>query len=277
MKRLASNTRCLPIVALVVIMSLFLVACGSGGGGTTTTTKTSTTAAPAITSANSAVFSVGTDSTFTVLTTGTPVASITESGAPATLTWVDNANGTGTLNGTPTVTGVYPMTFTASNGVGTSAVQTFTLTVAQAGNRILPITNGLTLGTVNSHWVLQDNCQVIGVVTPMDQLKFELTSSDVGFKAVFIDENGANHTSTGTWTQSSYDTFLVTTTNVQNPGQYPTSWTISSLNNITGSTLSSQFSAIVNWYSANSAAFLTSPDIPESTEGCNFVLARGGL
>ena len=85
--------------------------------------------APAITSANNATFTVGTVGTLSVTTTGYPASTITESGPlPSGVTFVNNANGTGTLSGKATVSGIYPITFTASNGVGTAATQTFTLT-----------------------------------------------------------------------------------------------------------------------------------------------------
>jgi len=85
--------------------------------------------APAITSANNATFTVGTAGTFSVTTTGYPASTITESGPlPSGVTFVNNANGTGTLSGKATVSGIYPITFTASNGVGTAATQSFTLT-----------------------------------------------------------------------------------------------------------------------------------------------------
>ncbi len=90
--------------------------------------------APAITSANNTTFTVGVAGTFTVTTTGTPTPSITESGTlPTGVTFLDNGNGTGTLSGTPApgTGGVYPITFTASNGVGSPATQSFTLTVDQ--------------------------------------------------------------------------------------------------------------------------------------------------
>ena len=58
--------------------------------------------------------------------------SIVHSGAlPAGVTFVDNANGTATLAGTPGAGtgGQYPITFTAANGIAPDAVQNFTLTV----------------------------------------------------------------------------------------------------------------------------------------------------
>ena len=57
--------------------------------------------------------------------TGTPAPTITESGAlPAGVTF-----SAGSLSGTPTAGGIFPITFTASNGAVPPAVQHFTLTV----------------------------------------------------------------------------------------------------------------------------------------------------
>jgi hypothetical protein len=80
------------------------------------------------------MFTVGTAGTFTVTTTGTPTPSLSETGAlPSGVTFKDNGNGTATLGGTPAAgsAGSYPITITASNGVGTPANQSFALTVSQ--------------------------------------------------------------------------------------------------------------------------------------------------
>jgi hypothetical protein len=47
------------------------------------------------------------------------------------VTFVDNHAGNGKLSGTPTASGVFSITFTAQNGVGSPATQAFTLTVGQ--------------------------------------------------------------------------------------------------------------------------------------------------
>src|SRR2546423_10948320 len=94
--------------------------------------------APAITSANSATFKVGTAGTFTVTTTGFPTNAsmvITETGGlPGNVTFVNNNNGTATLAGTPNAGtgGTYPITIKASNGIAPDATQSFTLTVNQS-------------------------------------------------------------------------------------------------------------------------------------------------
>ncbi len=89
--------------------------------------------APAFTSANATTFTAGSAGSFTVTTTGLPTASITRTGTalPTGVTLVDNGDGTATLSGTPATgtAGVYSLGLTASNGVGTAAQQTFTLTV----------------------------------------------------------------------------------------------------------------------------------------------------
>ena len=73
--------------------------------------------------------------TFTVSTTGSPHATITETGTlPTGVNFVDNQDGTATLSGTPAAgtSGTYTLTITANNGVSTAATQTFTLTINSA-------------------------------------------------------------------------------------------------------------------------------------------------
>jgi alpha-tubulin suppressor-like RCC1 family protein len=89
-------------------------------------------AAPAITSASSATFTVGSAGSFMVTATGDPVPALSESGTlPAGVTFVDNHNGTGTLSGTPLTDAgsPYAISLQANNGVGTPFAQSFTLTV----------------------------------------------------------------------------------------------------------------------------------------------------
>jgi hypothetical protein len=90
--------------------------------------------APAITSAATGSFKVGTAGTFTITTTGTPTPSFTLTGAqPSWLSFVDNSDGTATLSGTPDANSdlSYSFTITARNGVSPDATQDFTLTVQQ--------------------------------------------------------------------------------------------------------------------------------------------------
>jgi dUTPase len=91
--------------------------------------------APAITSGPSASFEVGVASTFTITTTGYPVAAISLATTPPPgLTFSDNGDGTATISGTPTAPTSTPVTLnvTATNGVGVAATQKLMLTINQA-------------------------------------------------------------------------------------------------------------------------------------------------
>ncbi len=90
--------------------------------------------APAITSPGSTTFQVAVAASFGVTTSGNPVPTVSESGVlPGGVTFTDNGDGTATLAGTPAAGsgGAYSLTLTAANGIGTDAVQSFTLTVNQ--------------------------------------------------------------------------------------------------------------------------------------------------
>jgi hypothetical protein len=112
--------------------------------------------APVITSANNATFTVGAAGSFTVTTTGTPTPSLTETGAlPSGVTFKDNGNGTATLSGTPAsgTGGIYSLTFTATNGAGAPANQSFTLTVNQAPAITSASSTTFTVGAAGSFTV----------------------------------------------------------------------------------------------------------------------------
>jgi hypothetical protein len=88
--------------------------------------------APAITSANSANGSDLAAFSFTVTSTGSPAATISESGSlPPGLKFTAGANGTASITGTPNLLdlGAYKITLTAKNSVGT-ATQPFTINIA---------------------------------------------------------------------------------------------------------------------------------------------------
>jgi hypothetical protein len=87
--------------------------------------------APTIASAPSVTFAPGTARSFTVATTGFPAPTLTQSGAlPPGITFVDNGNGTGVLQGTAAAGtgGTYALQFTATNSLA-SVVQNFTLNI----------------------------------------------------------------------------------------------------------------------------------------------------
>jgi len=82
---------------------------------------------PAITNANSSVFTVGTAAAFALTATGTPAATFSINGTlPPGISFNTK---TGILSGIPTTAGIYTLTVTASNGVVPNASQTFFLPV----------------------------------------------------------------------------------------------------------------------------------------------------
>jgi large repetitive protein len=104
----------------------------SSGGTTKQTFQLTVDQAPAITSASSATAKVGTSFTFKVKTSGYPAATLSETGAlPGGLTFKPKAGGKAVITGTPATgsQGTYNITLNASNGVGSGASQSFTLTV----------------------------------------------------------------------------------------------------------------------------------------------------
>ncbi|WP_019135849.1 beta strand repeat-containing protein, partial [Cellulomonas massiliensis] len=93
-------------------------------------TRTSTLAvtvqsAPSITSSDDATFVRGAAGSFTVSTTGVPAPAltITAGTVPAGLTFVDNGDGTATISGTPTASGIRLLTVRAQNAAGTATQQ----------------------------------------------------------------------------------------------------------------------------------------------------------
>jgi LmbE family N-acetylglucosaminyl deacetylase len=92
---------------------------------------------PKFTSATAASFTTGAAASFAVATSGTPAASLKESGTlPSGVSFTNNGNGTATLSGTPASSAApagssktYSLTLTATNSAG-SATQKLTLTVS---------------------------------------------------------------------------------------------------------------------------------------------------
>jgi hypothetical protein len=108
---------------------------GVGTAATQSFTLTVVAVDPAITSPNSYAFTSGVAGTFSVIASGSPTPSLTESGAlPNGVTFTDNGNGTATLAGTSTAAGSYPITISATNA-GSTATQSFTVSV----NPVTPV------------------------------------------------------------------------------------------------------------------------------------------
>jgi Big-like domain-containing protein/putative Ig domain-containing protein len=174
--------------------------------------------APAITSAASTTFTLGQAGTFTVTTTGFPTPSITRSGAlPAGVTFVDNGNGTGTLSGTPTASGTFPITFTASNGVLPNAVQNFTLNVYQPPAITSPNAVTFTVGQLDSFTVT-----TTGFPTP------SITQGGAVLPAgvTFVDNGGGTGTLSGTPAAGTSGTYAITFTATSAAGSTTQNFTL---------------------------------------------------
>jgi hypothetical protein len=204
--------------------------------GTTPQTFTLTVdQAPAITSANNVTFTVGALGTFTVTTTGTPKPSLSDNGAtlPSGVTFVDNGNGTGTLSGTPAsgTGGTYSITFTANNGVGSAASQSFTLTVNLAPVFSTGTSTTFTAGTAGTFTVT-----VTGTPTPSLSETGALPSG-----VTFVDNGNGTATLSGTPAASTGGTYQITINAKNSVGTTPQTFTltvdqapvITSANNIT--------------------------------------------
>jgi hypothetical protein len=127
--------------------SLALQANNGVGSPVTQSFSLTVTEGAAITSANSAVFTVGTAGSFLVKATGYPAPALGESGTlPAGISFVN-----GTLSGTPAAGsgGTYPITFNATNGVA-SASQSFALTIKEAPAFTSVSATAFTQGTAGS-------------------------------------------------------------------------------------------------------------------------------
>ncbi|MFO1341828.1 MAG: Ig-like domain-containing protein [Burkholderiales bacterium] len=103
----------------------------------TATVSITNTRAPQITSANSAIFIPTQANSFTFASNGMPTPTAAFGGCTPALpsvTFVADANGGGTLSGSPLVSeaGPHTCTFTSTNGVTPNATQSFTLTVGGA-------------------------------------------------------------------------------------------------------------------------------------------------
>ncbi len=113
-----------------------ITAANGVGSATAQSFTLSVNGAAAFTSAPATTFRTGIAGTFTVTTSGVPIAAITllAGTLPTGVTLFDNSNGTATLAGTPGagVGGTYALTLRAANGIGAPVTQSFVLTVNEA-------------------------------------------------------------------------------------------------------------------------------------------------
>jgi len=136
-----------PVAGMGGTYAITFTANNTSGSSPTQNFTLTVNEAPTITSANATSFAVGAAGTFSVTTTGFPKPTITRGGValPSNVTFTDNGNGTGTLAGTPAsgTGGTYPITFTATNGIGSPANQNFNFSVVGAtSSTALALTTG---------------------------------------------------------------------------------------------------------------------------------------
>jgi hypothetical protein len=161
--------------------------------------------APAITSASTTTFSVGAPGTFTVTTTGVPAPQLTAAGPlPSGVTFIDNGNGTATLSGTPAAGtgGPYVLAFSASNGIGTGAVQSFTLTVSGAPALTSANSTTFTVGGASTF-------TVTAVGTPIPALS---VTGVLPAGVTFVDNGNGTGTLSGTPAAGTGGTYAITFT-----------------------------------------------------------------
>lgn len=123
-------------------------------GGQSATLPAGCGSAPAVTSASGTSFAAGSAGSFTVTSTGTPTASLSESGTlPSGVTFTDNGNGTATLSGTAPAgsQGSYPVTITAHSSFGQDTTQSFTLTITGAPKATTSPAGNVTTSSATVH------------------------------------------------------------------------------------------------------------------------------
>lgn len=181
------------LVAFLVLLAL-LAGCGGGNSGDGGQGQN---AAPSIVSANAVTFTVGAAASFTITATGSPTPSLHVSGSlPSGVTFTDGGSGSAALAGTPAAgaQGSYALNITAQNGVGSNAVQSFTLTVnpAASGSIVYPLKRS----SNNRYFVDQNNTPVLIVGDSPHSLLVLLDSADMatymadrqshGFNAILV-------------------------------------------------------------------------------------------
>jgi large repetitive protein len=115
-------------------------------------------------------FTVGTGGNYSITTTGfptAPVLSLSAGTLPAGVTFLDNGDGTGALNGTPDALtgGVYYFTIEADNGVLPPAYQSFALFVVQAPAITSANNTTFTVGSAGAFTVTTIGFPVNAVIT----------------------------------------------------------------------------------------------------------------
>ncbi len=192
---------------------------------TGTLTQTVTSSAPAITSASSTTFTAGTAGSFTVTATGAPTPTLSESSTDTLPSGVTFNAATGVLSGTPGATagGAYTLHFTASNGAGSNATQTFTLTVDQAPAITSPASTTFTAGTAGTFTVTTTGYPIPALTETVTPAGGTLPTG-----VTFVDNgNGTATLASTTATPAGTTTLTITATNTVSSVTQPFTLTVS--------------------------------------------------
>ncbi len=214
-----------PVVAVGGPVNVTITATNATATDTKTLVLTVSLNAPTITSTNTASGNATQAFTFNVTATDFPT-SYAATGLPAGLS-INTT--TGVISGTPTTPGVSNVSVTATNGSGTSAPQTLTITI----NLLAPVVTSI--GTASG--------------TVSQSFSYQITASNLpaSFNATGLPAGLSVNTATGliSGTPSANGTFNVTisATNATNTGTKPLTITISNLPppSLGGSTVSVPF------------------------------------
>jgi hypothetical protein len=161
--------------------------------------------APAITSPNAGSGQAGQALAISITTTGSPTPTLTRTGTlPGGVTFT-TTNGTATLAGVPTKSGVFKITVTATSAAG-KATQAFTLTVTQAPAITSSASMTVRVGQRTSFTV-----RTSGYPTPA------LTQSGLPAGLTFTDNHNGTATVTGTLTTAGSRSVTLSATNGVNP------------------------------------------------------------
>ena len=160
---------------------------------------------PVITSAASLRAVSGEPKTLTITTTGSPVPVLSLSGSlPPGLVFKANSNGTATISGTPPANtrGTYAVTITATNGVGSPAVQYLVLSLGGA-----PV-----ITSVSGWRVLPGQYNAFTVTTTGSPVPVLSVSGTLPSGLVFRDNKNGTATISGTPPSNARGTFEVSIT-----------------------------------------------------------------
>jgi hypothetical protein len=159
----------------------------------------------------------------TFTTSGYPTASVTQSGnLPFGIIFTDNGDGTATVSGVASAgtSGIYPITLTADNGVGSPAVLQFTLTVTTASSapQITSDPNDTETATAPFSFTVTTN----GYPVPTLSYSGTLPSGGV----TFVDNGNGTATISGTPNKNSAGTYTITISATSTAGTVTQTFTL---------------------------------------------------